>query len=125
MSPLRPYLVRSFYEWITDNLLTPFIIVNAESEGVDVPEEHVENGKIILNIAPQAVQNLKITNQILEFDASFSGHLHHIYMPIKAIEAIYAKENGRGMAFNKEDEEEGSAAPPPLKAGKPNLKIVK
>ena len=123
MSPLRPYLIRSFYEWITDNLLTPFIIVNAESENVEVPQEHIENGKIILNIAPRAVQNLKITNQILEFDASFSGQLNHIFMPIRAVEAIYAKENGRGMAFNADEEEEGNTTPP-LKAGKPNLKIV-
>lgn len=126
MTSTRPYLIRAFYEWIVDNLLTPYILVNAEMDNVEVPKQFVENGKIILNVSPKAVQRLRITNQVIEFDASFSGTVESIYVPIKAVEAIYARENGRGMVFNVEEEEEDEPPPPPRsKSGKPKLTVVK
>lgn len=126
MTPARPYLLRALYEWITDNHLTPYIVVNADIPGVDVPQEYIENGKIIFNISKSAVQDLQITNQVLEFHATFSGVPMEIFAPVKAIEAIYAQENNRGMAFSPEEDEDETPLPPRKKekSGKPNLKIV-
>jgi stringent starvation protein B len=129
----RPYLLRALYEWIIDNQLTPYILINAEMPGVDVPRQYVEDGKIILNIAADAVQNLHISNQAVEFDASFSGKPINVYAPIKAVLAIYARENGRGMVFNEEEEEtDGGIASNAMQPGKhthkprkPKLTIVK
>lgn len=135
MRSSRPYLVRALYEWIIDNQMTPYILVNGEMPGVDVPRQYIEDGKIILNIAPHAVQNLNISNQAIEFDAGFSGKHVNVYTPIKAILAIYARENGRGMVFNEEEEETDSTVagndlpPQPAKYAhkprKPKLTIVK
>lgn len=128
MTSTRPYLIRAFYEWIIDNLLTPYVLINAEMEGVDIPSQFIEEGKIVLNISPNAVQQLHISNQVIEFDASFAGYAQHIYAPIKAIEAIYARENGRGMVFSAEDEGDEEPPPPPPrkeKAGKPKLTVIK
>lgn len=106
MRTSRPYLIRALYEWIVDNQLTPYVLVNAEMPGVDVPTQYIAEGKIILNISPRAVQNLHISNQALEFDASFSGVPLNVYAPIKAILAIYTHENGRGMVFDAEEEDD-------------------
>lgn len=128
MTSNRPYLIRALYEWIIDNQMTPYVLLDAEMSGVDVPRQYVEDGKIILNIAPGAVQSLKITNQIIEFNASFSGFPTQVYAPIKAVLAIYARENGRGMVFSQEldEEDEGEPPPPPrLKSGKPKLTVIK
>jgi len=102
MSSSRPYLIRAFYEWIVDNNCTPYILVNAGREGVSVPEEHIKDGQIILNIAPAAVQNLLIDNEMLEFDGRFSGVARPVFMPIEAVMGIYARENGQGMIFDAE-----------------------
>lgn len=140
MTSSRPYLLRAFYEWIVDNASTPYIVVNAEFGGVDVPEEYVENGRIVLNVSPGAVRSLLIANDHLEFNARFNGVPYDIYTPIRAITAIYAKENGRGMVFKDEDEDEDDEPPTTDeqeggsssggskgggKKGRPNLTIVK
>jgi len=107
----KPYLVRAFFQWIVDNGCTPFVIVNAVYPHCKVPQQHVdENGQITLNIAPDAIRDLQMTNDFLEFRASFSGVVHLISAPMKAILAVYAQENGQGMFFDFEDElnEEGS-----------------
>lgn len=129
----RPYLIRAIYEWLVDNEWTPYLMVNAMYPKVSVPERFVEDGKIILNISPNAVGNLVMNNDAVEFDASFGGIRSHIYVPIKAINAIYAFENGRGMVFHGEDDDEmdgggtkqDTPAKPTVKKGKPSLKIVK
>ncbi len=125
LSPWRPYLVRALYEWIVDNGLTPYLLVNAGIEGVRVPAEFVSDGKIVLNIAPSAVRELRLHNDGVFFGARFSGRPHEIVVPIKAVQAIYAKENGKGIVFSA-DEFDGS--PPdeanPASNKKPNLKIV-
>lgn len=106
----RPYLLRAFYEWIVDNHATPYMVVNAELPGVHVPREFVENGRIVLNISPSAVIELALANDHVSFNARFGGVPQDIYIPIRAVAAIYAKENGRGMVF-KEDEDDNF--PPP------------
>ena len=126
MTPLKPYLIRSIYEWIVDNDLTPHLLVNAEYPGVNLPMEFVEDGRIVLNLRPQAVQGLVLGNDEIEFNARFSGKPMRINAPIQAILAIYAKENGRGMVFD--PEETGDDNPPPEpedKPKRPQLRVVK
>ena len=127
MNSSRPYLIRALYEWITDNGLTPYILLNAEDEATNVPQQFVEDGKIVLNINPGAVQNLDLGNHYVELDARFSGASHHVVAPIRAVMAIYARENGKGMVFA--DDEEGDEPPPspPEDNGnkKPALRVVK
>jgi len=132
MTSSRPYLLRGIYDWLVDNRLTPYIMVDALFPHVMVPEQFVENGKIVLNIAPQAVANLQLNNDAVEFDARFSGVAHHIYIPVMAVKAIYAVENGRGMVFNEDDENDDDGngpnpddPKPPRHKGKPQLKVVK
>ena len=103
MNSSRPYLLRAIYEWIVDNQLTPYIIVNAVMSDVTVPERCVENGKIVLNIEPQAIGCLRMGNDAVEFDARFSGNAHHIFIPIQAIKAIYAFENSHGIIFAEDE----------------------
>src|SRR5262245_59872885 len=123
MTSSRPYLIRAFYEWIVDNGLTPYILVNANVPDCRVPAEHIKDGKIIFNVASQIVHNLFMSNDAVEFEARFSGVPRHIYVPVAGVLAIYAKENGEGMAF---PEEHFPQHPPaPQKRGKPDLKIVK
>lgn len=105
MTSSRPYLLRAFYEWIVDNHATPHIVVNADFPKVDVPRDYVENGRIVLNISPSATKALSLDNHYVAFNARFAGIPYDLYIPIKAVVAVYAKENGRGMVF-KEDEEE-------------------
>lgn len=101
----KPYLVRAFYEWIVDSACTPFVVINAIFPHCKVPQQHIdENGQITLNIAPDAVRDLKMTNEFIEFRASFSGVVHFVTAPIKAVLAVYAQENGQGMFFDFEDE---------------------
>lgn len=131
MTSSRPYLIRAIYEWLVDNQLTPYIMVDVMVPQVEVPENYIEDGKIILNVAPMAVRELVMTNANIQFDARFSGITHHIYVPTEAVTAIYAFENGRGMVFDDEETggDEGPEPPepgqPPRSRGKPNLKVVK
>ncbi|MEX0619183.1 MAG: ClpXP protease specificity-enhancing factor [Pseudohongiellaceae bacterium] len=102
MTSSRPYIVRALYEWILENNCTPYILVNAYANGVEVPQEHVKDGQIILNISPGAVQGLTIGNKVMEFNGRFAGIPKRVYVPAGAIMGIYAKENGQGMIFDKE-----------------------
>ena len=100
MSSSRPYIVRALYDWILENDCTPYIVVNAFEADVEVPQEHVKDGQIILNISPTAVQNLSILDQAVDFDGRFGGIPKHVFVPISAVMGIYAKENGQGMIFD-------------------------
>ncbi|WP_392562836.1 ClpXP protease specificity-enhancing factor [Orbus sturtevantii] len=102
MTARRPYLFRAMYDWILDNELTPYIVVNTTIYGVLVPAEYVQNNQIVLNIAPQSIGQYSINNEQLEFNARFGGNPHHIVVPMAAIEAIYARENGAGLGFEDE-----------------------
>lgn len=112
MTSSRPYLLRAFYEWIVDNHSTPYIVVNADFPAVSVPQQYVEGGRIVLNIAPLAVNDLSLNNDSISFHARFGGIPSDIYIPIRAIIAVYAKESGRGMIF-KDNEEDGDGIAPP------------
>lgn len=130
MTSSRPYLIRAIYDWIVDNNLTPHVVVDAEAPDVQIPEKYIVDGKMILNVSADATRKLLISNNAVEFDARFDGVIWHIYAPIKSVLAIYARENGRGMIFEGDEEEiEGDGNPvpptPPKKSGRPNLKIVK
>lgn len=107
MTPRRPYLVRAFYEWLVDNDLTPHLVVEATLPGVRVPVEFVQDGQIILNVAPRAVGNLEISNDAIMFSARFSGRPHSVIVPMYAVQAIYARENGAGTMFEPEEAYEG------------------
>ncbi|HEV3019963.1 MAG TPA: ClpXP protease specificity-enhancing factor [Burkholderiaceae bacterium] len=94
----KPYLIRAIYEWCNDSGLTPYIAV-AAGEGVRVPPEHVRNGEIVLNVSALATNRLTMGNQAIEFQARFGGVARDVYVPIERVIAIYARENGQGMAF--------------------------
>ena len=102
MTPRRPYLFRAFYDWIVDNELTPYIMVNTTVDGVMVPPEFIQNNQIVLNIAPQSVGQYSVNNDEIEFNARFGGVPQHIIVPMAAIEAIYARENNVGVGFEDE-----------------------
>ena len=94
----RPYLIRALYEWCTDNGFTPYVAVSVD-ETVAVPREYVRNGEIVLNISFDATSALKLGNDAIEFKARFAGIAREIMVPINRVMAVYARENGQGMAF--------------------------
>ena len=111
----RPYLIRALYEWCTDNGLTPYVAV-AVDETVQVPREYVKNNEIVLNISFDATSSLKLGNDFIEFKARFAGSSRDIMVPIVRVIAIYARENGQGMAFPMGAQAQGDApvsTPPP------------
>ena len=116
MTSSRPYIVRALYEWILENDCTPYVLVNAMADRVQVPQQFVKNGQIVLNISPIAIMDLLVENEAVSFNGRFAGVPMEIYVPIGAVMGIYAKENGQGMMF---DIEETSPEPPPKKSFKP------
>ena len=100
MNSSRPYILRALHEWIVDNECTPHILVNAEYPQVKVPPGHAVDGRIVLNAAPAAVRYFEINSQAVSFEARFSGAPFSLYVPIDAVLAIYARENGKGMFFD-------------------------
>jgi stringent starvation protein B len=132
MTSNRPYLMRAIFEWIIDNGLTPHVLIDAEVPEVQVPRQYVDEGRIILNISPSAVQNFSIDNQWLSFNARFGGKPFEIFAPIHAIRAVYAAENSEGMMFEPmpESEVEPPTEPepdpePPKPNSRPALRVVK
>ncbi len=129
MTSSRPYLIRSIYDWIVDNHLTPYLLVNADYPGVEIPLEYVTAGRVILNISPESCRGLHLDNDRIVLTTRFSGRTVQLALSPGAVLAIYAKENGRGMEF---DEEEGDLPPSTDSAGgkgstgrKPALRLVK
>ena len=130
MTSNKPYFIRAIYDWIVENDLTPYLLVNAEYPDVEVPQEHVNSGRIVLNVSPKACRGLHFENDRIVFTARFSGRTTQIFLSPAAVLAIYAKENGRGMEFGPEYDE-----PPELSSTKlgtpekirrkPALKLVK
>ncbi len=108
----RPYLLRAFYDWIVDNDCTPYIVVNAHYPGVEVPQDFVTDGQIVLNIAPRAVSSFEMNNDHLQLSTRFSGMPIDIYLPVGAVMGIYTQENGQGMVFEPEDPEDEPPEPP-------------
>lgn len=135
MSSSRPYLVRALYEWILDNQCTPYMLVNAEYPDTTVPTAFVEDGQIVLNLSPSAVRELHMDNELISFDGRFGGVAQQVWIPVGAVMAIYARENGQGMVFELEPSSpppegaDGDDQPPqpprPEGGGRPSLKVVK
>lgn len=134
MTSTRPYLLRAMYEWLLDNDFTPYVLVDAAAPAVTVPTQYVRDGKIVLNLAPGAVQALTLGNDTVQFAARFSGQAMTVSFPPTAALAIYARENGRGMMFSTDEEngggedggpdgpdDGGGSGPPP----RPKLTVVK
>jgi stringent starvation protein B len=129
MTSNRPYLLRALYDWIADNGMTPHILVDAAAEGVDVPDQAIQKGKVILNIDHAAVRSLEMGNEWLSFSARFAGRQHQVSVPVEAVLAIYSRENGQGMMFA-QDEDSGppddtDTGPGGGPARRPHLKVVK
>jgi stringent starvation protein B len=110
MSPRRPYLLRAFYDWLLDNQLTPHLVVDVTMPGVMVPMEFARDGQIVLNVAPRAVGNLELGNDDVRFNARFGGVPRNVFVPIAAVLAIYARENGAGTMFEPEPAYEAEGA---------------
>ena len=125
----RPYLIRAMHEWMGDNGHTPHIVVDAHIDGVTVPDEHIRDGKIILNISHSAAHNLKLTNSTVSFRARFSGVPFDVCVPVASVLGIYAKETGQGMIFSHNTSQpEPPPDDPEFKEdakGRSHLKLVK
>ncbi len=100
MKPQRPYLIRALYDWISESDTTPYLLVNVDGPDVQVPMDYVSNGQIVLNVSVRAVRNFHIGDEYLSFDGRFDGHSVDVMVPLRAVAAIYAKENGQGMMFD-------------------------
>lgn len=131
MTPNRPYLVRALYEWISDNDMTPHLLVDTSRPETVVPTQFVEDGKIVLNLSPNAVRGLVLGNERISFNARFGGVAMDVAVPVGAILGIYARENGHGMLFPEEEvgpDEDGASddtEPPRPPRDKPRLRVVK
>lgn len=135
MTSNRPYLIRALFDWILDNEMTPHLLVDAESPGVLVPRNYVDEGRIVLNIAPSAVQGLVIGNDAVRFSARFGGVAQQVEIPPRAVLGIYARENGHGMLFPDDDlatsEDAADGSDPAstdsteAKPKRPSLRVVK
>lgn len=127
MVTIKPYLVKAAYQWTLDIGHTPHLLVNTEMQGVTVPSGHIEDGRIVLNIDPQATSNLVIGDELIEFNARFSGKPFSVSVPISAVLGVYSRENGEGISFPVDAGSDGGKiedAEAPLR-GKPDLKIIK
>ncbi len=129
MSSNRPYLLRAMYEWISDNGLTPYILVDASAPGVIVPKSAVKDGRVVLNVAARAVAQLELGKDHVRFNARFSGVSQSVEVPMNGILAIYAQENGQGMMFPAENQPPPAPGPTAEAAASPkkgpHLRVVK
>ncbi|WP_180041717.1 MULTISPECIES: ClpXP protease specificity-enhancing factor [unclassified Acinetobacter] len=105
LTPTRPYLTRALYEWICENQLTPYLLVDATQNGTMVPVQYIQDGQIVLNIAPHATHALHMSNETITFSARFGGVSQNLYIPFSAVLGIYARENGQGMFFDPQEYE--------------------
>ncbi len=123
----KPYLIRAIHQWCTDSGFTPYIAVLV-NEGVRVPNEFVKNGEIVLNISPLATSRLQLGNEAIEFQARFGGVAREVFVPIDRVLAVYARENGQGMAFEVPRAAAPAgvepAAPEAAPAGRPMMSLV-
>ena len=121
----KPYLLRGMVQWMEDNGLTPQILVDATLPRVRVPQEHVKAGKIVLNIADRATARREMDNDYVSFGARFGGVAREVWVPIAAVLAVYARENGQGMTFPTESSDTPTQPPPPPAPERPKLRVVK
>lgn len=124
MTSHRPYLLRALYEWIADNGLTPHLLVDATRPNVQVPVHAINEGRIVLNVAERAVAGLEMSNELIRFSARFGGVSHGVSVPVTAVLAIYARENGQGMALPPEEDADDIASDAAPAAAGPTLEVV-
>jgi len=110
MTSNKPYLVSAIFDWIIDNEATPYLLVDAHVMDVEVPTQFVKDGQIVLNIAPEAVRDFYKDQSCVSFSARFGGIPSNVFVPMRAVLGIYAKENGQGMMFDQEEQAEESTA---------------
>ena len=138
ITPTRPYMVRALYQWIEDNEFTPYLMVDATVDNVQIPREHVQDGRIVLNIASRATGNMSMENDYIHFSARFGGVSQEIWVPLIAVLGIYAKENSQGMFFDPNEYDDyqpeddsvmspkiTTVAPKPKRDNKAGLKVLK
>lgn len=137
MTSTRPYLLRAMHEWMLDNDLTPQLVVDASSDDPRVPRQYVKDGRIVLNVSPNAVRHLSMSNDRVEFTARFSGTPFQVSVAPVHVVAIVARENGAGMSFPDEEaqaaapspaperEPDPDGVPPPTPGKRPSLKVIK
>ncbi|AOU99772.1 ClpXP protease specificity-enhancing factor [Acidihalobacter yilgarnensis] len=133
MTSSRPYLLRAIYQWVVDNNHTPHMLVDASGEDVQVPTQFVQDGRIVLNVAPQAVQALNLGDEYVSFSARFAGRAQEVFVPVQRVMAVYSRENGQGMMFGDDDTSPpsggpgGTTEPRPNgpSSGRPGLRVVK
>lgn len=129
MNSNRPYLLRALYDWICDNRLTPYVLVDARGADLCVPPDFVQDNRIVFNIAPAAVRELELGNDRVRFKGRFSGRSLPVHFPVAAVLAIYARENGRGMIFPEEAQAPAADAKPAPNMEKPkdrsHLSVIK
>ena len=131
MTPLRPYMLRAVNEWAIDNGYTPHVLVDATKEGVRVPKEFIQDGRITLNIHPNAIRQLELGNEWVMFDTRFGGQSFAVEIPVVAIQAVFAKESGKGVFFQEEPMDDPLPPEPGPVTTKttdkkgPKLKVVK
>ena len=125
MTSNRPYLIRAIHEWIEANQLTPHVLVDCTRDDVQVPSEHVQDGRIVLNLSHSAVNGLQLGNELIRFDARFGGNGMSVIFPPSAVIAIYARENGQGMLFSEGSNDDGPPTPEPPDSKRAHLKVVK
>lgn len=128
LTSTKPYLTRALYDWMEDNGLTPYVMVDATHKYVHVPQQYVKDDRIVLNICSTAVRDLCIADEAITFSARFGGSPMDINIPMESLLAIYASENGKGMFFEQDGDMQSSRSAEsqnePSK-GKPSLKVVK
>ena len=129
MTSNRPYLIRAVHEWISDNGMTPYLLVDANVPGVQVPASAIKDGRIVLNVAARAVTQLDLGNHLIRFMARFSGVSQSIELPVAAVQAIYAQETGQGMMMPAENgtaDAQPEPSPDPETPKKPShLRVIK
>lgn len=128
MSSNRPYLVRALYQWISDNGLTPHLLVDASVAGVQVPASAVQDGRVVLNVAARAVSQFDVADDAVRFLARFGGVSQSVQVPMPAVLAIYARENNQGMMFPPENAPPATPPDAPAPDAPPrrsHLRIVK
>lgn len=130
MKSQKPYMIQAIYNWIQDNGWTPYVLVKADYPGVEVPAEHVQDQRIVLNISMTAVQSLHLGLDWIEFSARFAGSPRRISFPTMAVLAIYARENNQGMGFEEPELPPTEPTPPASDSSdsgrkRPSLKVVK
>ena len=130
MTSIKPFLIGAIREWAVQNGLTPQVIVDASLPDVKVPATFVDSGRIVLNIHPRAVHGYAIDDELLVFSTRFAGRSHTLEIPMAAVRAVYARENGQGVAFpDGTDDDQKLSGPEPNDPGPPrkgpHLKIVK